>query len=497
MNLPPMRPRCAQKWRTVPPLIAALAAGCAAPDAARDYRRAEALARQSTGQPNAYRPDDEAFAARRAAELAADGIRLDEAVQIALLNNPRWQAAVLEIGLARAQVAQSALFSNPRLALSLRLPSGGGLANLEASLVQNLAELWLIPPRVRAAEHELERTICDLSRRAHRLALDVRAAYYRAAAADRIRELAAETTRIAGEFEAAARARLAAGAGSELDVNLARAELADAVLSERRAELEALEQRRSLLTLLGLRIPPGELKLLDGVPEPGAAPLSPERAVALAESRRFDLLAARQALTRAEQRVELEKRAALRVLELGVALERSQRQRIDDRNLLFEAARASAAAGAPTAPDLSPRPREGTDLIVGPTLAIELPVFDRNQAQIAAAEIAREQAAKALEALRVAAFQEVWTAAEAARIRCELLRQLRTEALPLRESNLHAVRLAYESGGTPITVVLEAQRSLLAARAGYVEALRDAAVASGELEAAVGVPLAELFETDR
>ena len=34
------------------------------------------------------------------------------------------------------------MFANPGLALSLRLPDEGGLANVEASLVQNIADLW-------------------------------------------------------------------------------------------------------------------------------------------------------------------------------------------------------------------------------------------------------------------------------------------------------------------------------------------------------------------
>ena len=83
----------------------------------------------------------------------------------------------MEIGMAKADLVQAGLLSNPTVGISLRFPSGGGLANLEAGLAQNIAELWQIPSRQRAASKTLERTILELARRATVLAAETKKAY--------------------------------------------------------------------------------------------------------------------------------------------------------------------------------------------------------------------------------------------------------------------------------------------------------------------------------
>ena len=113
--------------------------GCATVNPRPDYERAAKYVSEATGQESSYRPGEEEMVERKVAELLAEGLTAAEAVQICLLNNPRLQAAFFDVGMARADLVQSGLLSNPSLGLSLRLPSGGGLANLEGGLAHHVA----------------------------------------------------------------------------------------------------------------------------------------------------------------------------------------------------------------------------------------------------------------------------------------------------------------------------------------------------------------------
>ena len=93
--------------------------------------------------------------------------------------------------------------------------------------------------RRRAALRTLERTIFEIAHEASTTVADAKSAYYRAQHAERRRELAQDNVTVASRVVDLARARQQAGAGSEVDVNLARAELQDVELALRAATLEA------------------------------------------------------------------------------------------------------------------------------------------------------------------------------------------------------------------------------------------------------------------
>ncbi len=138
-----------------------MGAGCATVNPRPDYDRTAQLITQATGQEPVYRPDDDAVVKNTVDALLAGGITAQEAVQLCLLNNPKLQAAFLNVGVARAEVVQAGLFSNPTLGFSPRFPDGGGPTSFEASLAQNIAELWQIPARTRTAEQSLEQALLD------------------------------------------------------------------------------------------------------------------------------------------------------------------------------------------------------------------------------------------------------------------------------------------------------------------------------------------------
>ena len=96
--------------------------GCATVDPRLDYDRTARYITAATGHENIYRPGDEAVVEAKLTELMSGGLTASEAVEVCLLNNRRLQAAFFEVGMARADVVQSGLLSNPSLGVSMRFP---------------------------------------------------------------------------------------------------------------------------------------------------------------------------------------------------------------------------------------------------------------------------------------------------------------------------------------------------------------------------------------
>jgi len=226
--------------------------GCATVNPQHDYDRVGRRVIEATGQDRVYRPEDDALVDELVKGLLRDGISADEATQISLLNSPSLQAAFMDIGMARADAVQAGLFSNPFLGISARFPDSGGLANIEASVSQNIAELWQIPVRRLAAERSLDAGILNLARTAADVAADAKAAYYVAVGADERLRIAQENRDISKNLLDLALTRQKAGAANELDVNLSRGIALDAEIEVERARLAAADARRNLATILGL-----------------------------------------------------------------------------------------------------------------------------------------------------------------------------------------------------------------------------------------------------
>lgn len=472
-------------------LSLAAAHGCATVDPRPDYQQAarriaEAAGPFETPPPDAVPASDEFVRA-----LLDDGLTADEAVRLCLLNNPQVRNAFLSIGIARADVVQAGLYTNPSLALAVRFPDGGGLVNIEAALAQRIADLWLVPLRRRAAQADLDRRILDVAREVSVLALQTRDQYVQAVAADRRRDIAVENETLAALLRDAALTRQQAGAGSQIDVNLADAGVLDARLDSHEATLAAYQARRQLVVLLGLPTSPDELRLVDTLPGPRVVTVSEDQVVTLSESHRLDLQAAHHVVAAAEARVRQEKRSVMADVEIGLSVERGDRPASSDGGYLGNAARATVDAGALSLPQANPSDA-GQDVILGPALSFSLPLFDQNQAQIARAELTHRQALAARHALQLDIVQSARAALRQARTAADVAALYQDELIPLLETNLELSREAYRAGRTAFLSVLEVQRELLQSRTRYVEAQRDAARAIVELEMAVGLPIADI-----
>jgi cobalt-zinc-cadmium efflux system outer membrane protein len=134
------------------------------------------------------------------------------------------------------------------------------------------------------------------------------------------------------------------------------------------------------------------------------------------------------------------------------------------------------------------RPIQDVFHYFGAGVTITLPVRNRNQGNIAAAEAERRAAERRLEFMELMARQEVGAAFaqyEAARRSLQIYeRGVRDVA----RRNLDVVRRTYELGRTTLLDVIAEQRRYIDIENGYTEALKQVYDAAVEIERAVGTP---------
>ncbi|MGQ0553375.1 MAG: CusA/CzcA family heavy metal efflux RND transporter [Planctomycetota bacterium] len=455
--------------RSAAPLLAILAClgltGCAVETLAPNYEPARELIRTTTGQDEVFDPQVPPLSAEELRAVLHDGLSMDEALRLALLNNRALQAGFMELGVARAQFVQAGLLQNPVLGLSLFLPSGGGRTRLAGDLAQNLSDLWRIPAARLAAGAESDLQLFALSRQAGELVAAVRRAYAECVAAREAHALAIDGALIAGRVQGAAQARSEAGVATDLETNLARTLAIEANLQAQRAERGEVETTRRLAALLSLQDDLLGTSFTDALPAVVSAPLGErERAVqreALVErarTSRLDLRAAAAAVVAAEARLTLERKRAAPDLVTGLGAER-------------------------------PEGGSSSDLLAGPALSVELPFFDRNEAGISRAEFEREVARLNHEALLAEVGQAVRAAYDRVQILADAAEIASEQLLPQAERSSALAQEAYGAGATTLLTLLEGQRASLDARRASNESRLDVALALLELELALGAPL--------
>ncbi len=433
--------------------------GCASVEPGPDFLRVRDLVEASTGFPDTYSPEDPAITREEIVAALADGLSIDEAVRIALLNNRQLQAEFMSIGVAKADWVQSGLLSNPSLDMLVRFPLDGGRSQIEAFFVQNILELWRIPLRKKISQHELDDAVFTIARVAADLVAETRSAYYEALAADELQTLAQDNLENATRAYEAVRNLHEGGVATQFDENLSRGPALEAEVSLRTRQLEARAARRRIASLLSVDLDVDDLTLLDSLPAPLQPGLDVESLIAIAMGARLDLRAYRAAMAAAGVQINFESRKALGELSIGVAVDRP------------------AVAG---------------DTVVGPAFTATIPIFDQNQAQVARAEYLYVQAVKSLEAIRFRIAQDIRGIVDRASTAASTVTFYQTVLLPQAEQNLDSATSADTSGQASLIAMLEAQRTFLEARTGYIHARRGAATAMSRLEQAVGRPLCEL-----
>lgn len=446
--------RAARASRTALLAAGAMAlAACVDTDAAVERARADVLVAERTLD-GAAGPSSQAAPDARAEAWLADGLTEDEAVALALLRNPTVRAAWTGIDAAKADAAQARLPANPTLTGTLLFPSIGGPEKKTASVLLPLADLWMLPERAEAADASLDEAVVRAAQVAVDVAAETRIAVRRALGWAKAREVALEQVAAAAESASVAARRAREGEASELDRAMAGEPAIGArellMEAEREGALAALEVAR----LVGLPADPRARDVRGGAT--AAAPDAPlEALIALAEARRLEARAADLAVVAAEAAVARERSRAFRDLRLGFSWERL------------------------------------TQTLRGFAASLELPLFDRNQAQVARAEAIAAGARAERDRVRQQVAFEV-AAAEAGRAAARArVRFLAEVALPQSDAIVAGAERRADAGDDALDLRLQAEGARLERRRALARAVVDEAVADGELLRAIGGPGAD------
>lgn len=480
--------------------MAPLLSGCGSVNPEKDFGHAASLVQERTGMDSVYSPSAETCIADRISALLQDGLTEDEAVQIALINNRGFQIQFQDIGVSRAELVQSALFTNPTLSFSARFPDTGGRSNLSFGLAQEIVELWQIPVRKRIARDQLERSILGVATAGIALAANTRQAYTQLRVQQELGQLAKENLERLLETLDITKRRFQAGETTILDVNLIQSSVLDSTLQQARARRDIQIARASLAQMLGLTPEQGNVEAIGAVDEVELDLPDDPALVREALERRLDVQMASSDLDAAQAEIQHQKRSVVPSVTIGLDGERPDVSSTGTApSLGAQLATLDTLATSPAQAlrdqvvnqiDSGRQHRQDkadtVNLLMGPSLQITLPVFDQNQAQVSKAKYQYAQKQKAYEEMLLNVVREVLEASANARAAAEQLKILTAEALPLAESNVETARRVYEAGDESILALILAQQTWHSQREAHVSLAGEYAIARAELERALG-----------
>jgi cobalt-zinc-cadmium efflux system outer membrane protein len=414
----------------------------------------QATIRQRTGHDIEWRADSatEQSAASAVHALLRRPLTADTAVAIALLNNRELQATFEQIGIADADMIEAGLLKNPVFEGSPRFPdSPPSAADVELSIAQDFLDLIMLPLRKKIARQKLARTQLLVGDAVLKLAADTKTAFYQLQAAEQL--LAAAKTYDEASAAAAQVAVRQQQAGTISDMDLANQQAASSQsqLDIMGAEIEVQADREKLDRLMSLA--EDHWTASDQLPPlPPEDPLA-QKLEALALSQRLDLAATEAEWAGIVQALGISRTYRyIGVVELGVDTEnQTDNQRI-----------------------------------TGPTLRLELPIFNHGQGRIARLQAQLRQVERTLEAQAIDIRSETREASERTAAERRIVLFYRDQALPERKRVLDLTTTQYNSMLKGDYDLLIAEQNELTAQRGYIGALRDYWIARADLERATG-----------
>ncbi|MBX7113146.1 MAG: TolC family protein [Myxococcaceae bacterium] len=437
------------------------AASCAVIDKAKGHaelaQAVEARIQAKTGWHEGT-PEKEQIDAR-VKSLLEGGLTFKNAIEIALVNNAALQATYEDLGISQADMVQAGLLKNPVLGFSLGLPlSRAGHLEMEFSVVQEFLDLFMLPLRKRVAKEQFLLDVQRVSHEALEVAAECGKAFIDVQAKERVVEVHRVVVQSYDVAATLAQAQKKAGNIDDYTLTQHLNALVKAQVELSRVELEWVEAREGLNLLLGLEGEQARWQLKEPLPVLPAEEPQVTNVEALVDQGRLDVAAARKHQALLLQGVDLAKTWRwFGTIELGAHLHQD-----------------------PNGPEL-----------VGPTLTLDLPIFDQRQAFIARLEAEQRQADRRLNALLQKARSEARVALAKTKHTREVAMKYRDVVLPAQDA-LNALSLRkYNSMLIGLYELLENKNHQLEASLEYVEALRAYWVAQVELTRALGGRRAE------
>jgi len=415
----------------------------------------------------AQSPNDQAT---KAALGNKDGTSAEELVKMALDANKGFLASRKQIDEAQGLLQQAGLRPNPTLQTNvLSGPAVGNTGEGEISVsYSHTFELGgKRDKRVNVASFSLkvtERTTADLERQ---LRADVKARYAEALSAERNLATVRTLLSITEQTYRISEARRAEGEGPALDVRLI-----DVERNRLRSEELLLDSQRQR-SILELKVLAGidtedDLHLKDDETPTAATPTADFIERALKE--RPDIQAARANEQKATAEAELARAEGVPNITGSIGYTNSR----------------SRFPQFGTTPSGALSRVSDNDNLLAVGISIPLPVRDRNQGNIYAAESRSAQARLRRQFLEQAAKREIEAALTRYRAALRARELFDSRINQQAEENLKVVRASYDLGETRLTDVLIEQRRLIETKKAYNEVVKEYQLSLIELERLAG-----------
>lgn len=377
----------------------------------------------------------------------------DTSVKIAMLRSPKLQQEYARLGLARADVLEAVQISNPGISLLRQNQSPGDGVQRTFGFSLPLVDLILLPVRTKLAHADFERARFDTAKAVFDVALDVESAWYAYVGAQQVADMRNAVANSANVSAELAERFYVAGNISELQLNQERASASEARLEAGTAMVEATRRRLALNNLMGLDGEEYPWAALDRLPLPVSGEDEPEDLIAIAREKNLQLLAARQQL---------------------VVMQSSYKSTQNWRWL-----------GATGVGYEREKDADGSRLS-GPSLDLELPIFNQGQAKMARAQAMLADAQARLRQAELSIENDIRANVNAVRSHSEAVDIYRNSLIPQRETVL--ARSQQEQNFMLIGVfeLIQAKAKEYDAYQGYLEAVRDYWQARVELTRSVG-----------
>lgn len=366
--------------------------------------------------------------------------------------HPQLKAARLAVEEARGRQLGAGRLSNPSLGYEFQNESRVSPRSSQFSLDQSFPvtrrlslEKKLSAQLVTAAELEVR----DVERR---FIAEARSLAVKLLALEKQRALRQQQNQLAGKLSEFAKDRAAAGELSPLDAAQAQVDAQRLLLEARRLETESISLHGQLKPMLGLS--PGEtLKFSGDLPA-----LTLPAKTAWEQRADYQLAQAKTAAAQTDSSL-------------------AKAKRWQDMSAGFFAAREQQ--------DVTRSNTERTGF-VGFRFSIPLPLWNRNQGEIAEKNASIERARLEAAALATEITSEADTARREMEANASLASETRDKLLPLVIEQTSKLEKAYETGQSDLLTVLRARDQRLQLEAAALDAVRDFHLARIRYEAAVG-----------
>ena len=392
--------------------------------------------------------------AERVTELLSKPLSVDDAVQVALLNNRGLQASFQELGINEAELVQAGRLPNP--GFSFGRMSKGDEREIERGLHFNLARLIAMPLIGQMEARRFEQTKGMVAMTVLSLAAETRKAYYNALATEETVRYMRQVMQAAEASAELARRMQQVGNFTKLQRAREQVFYADAAQNLARAEQAQRASRERLTRLLGAWGAQTQFTLPKRLPDLPKNVLDLPDIERTAMAQRLDVQGAKLAAEQTARNLGLTRSTRfINVLELGLM-----------RNSSNE---------APT--------QRGWEI------GIELPLFDWGGARVAKAEAVYMQTVHRAAETAVNARSEVREAYGAYRSAYDIARHQRDEVVPLNQRIGEENVLRYNGMLIGVFELLADARSQIASVNGSIQALRDFWIAQADLDMAlIGKP---------